>query len=298
MKFIWLGAAVLFSSIDASTGGLVNGLTSALSPVAGVPGNMRATDLNGDGKPDILVPETATGWLAVRLNNGDGSFGPVTRYKVGLLPSFITVGDFNHDGKVDVAVSNAGSGDVSVLLGRGNGTFSAAVSYPVSGSSAANGLPTLGEGTFSLVTGDFNGDGIPDIVASGTGTLNLKVLLGKGDGTFEPGENLSSLGIGPQCFSVADLNGDHKEDIAVVNSSSLYGVGDLAILLGRGDGTFIDTAANASYPLAFIPWATAVADFNGDGIPDIAVANGFPAVVSILFGNGDGTFRPQVEYPM
>ncbi|HWY24740.1 MAG TPA: VCBS repeat-containing protein [Nevskia sp.] len=400
MKIIWLAVAALFASIDASAGGLLDGLTSALSPVAGVPGNMHATDLNSDGKPDILVPETATGWLAVRLNNGDGSFGPVRRYKVGLLPSFIIEGDFNHDGKIDVAVSNAGSGDISVLLGRGDGTFSPAVSYPVSGSSAATGLPSLGAGTFSLVTGDFNGDGkediattnsvtnnvsvllgkgdgtfspartfpiagahslglipfalasgdfnhdgrpdlvsggalsvtillgngsggfnaaasyfvgfdiacvnvadvngdgIPDIVASGTGTLNLKVLLGKGDGSFEPGENLSSLGIGPQCFSLADLNGDHKADIAVVNSSSFYGVGDLAILLGRGDGTFTDTAANATYPLAFIPWATAVADFNGDGIPDIAVANGFPAVVSILFGNGDGTFRPQVEYPM
>jgi len=400
MKFSWLVVAVLFAGFDVSAEGLINGLTSALSPLAGLPGNMHATDLNGDGKPDILVPETATGWLAVRLNNGDGSFGPVKRYKVGLLPSFITEGDFNHDGKVDIAVSNAGSGDVSVLLGRGDGTFSAAVNYPVSGTAAASGLPALGEGTFSLVTGDFNGDGkedlattnsvtnnisvllgkgdgtfspartypiagahsigiipfalasgdfnrdgkpdlvsggalsvtillgngnggfnaaasyfvgfdiacvnvadvngdgIPDIVASGTGTLNLKVLLGNGDGTFKPGESLSSLGIAPQCFSLADLNGDHKVDIAVVNSSSLYGVGDLAILLGKGDGTFVDTARNATYPLAFIPWATAVADFNGDGIPDIAVANGFPAVVSILFGKGDGTFRPPVDYSM
>lgn len=390
----------LLAGADASAGPL-DPVTSALSPWAGVPGNMHATDLNGDGKPDILVPETATGWLAVRLNNGDGTFGPVRRYKVGLLPSFITEGDFNHDGKVDVAVSNAGSADVSVLLGRGDGTFSPAVRYPVSGAAAASGLPALGAGTFSLVTGDFNGDGIedlattnsvsnnvsvllgrgdgsfnpartyplagahsvgvipfalasgdfnhdgktdlvsggalsvtillgngaggfgasssyfvgfdiacvnvadvngdgiPDIVASGTGTLNLKVLLGKGDGSFTPGENLSSLGVGPQCFSLADLNHDHKIDIAVVNSSSRYGVGDLAILLGKGDGTFSDSAAgNATYPLAFIPWATAVADFDGDGIPDIAVANGFPAVVSVLFGKGDGTFRPQIAYSM
>jgi hypothetical protein len=400
MKFSWLMVVVMFASMDAPAAGLVNRLTDALSPLAGVPGNMHATDLNGDGKPDILVPETVTGWLAVRLNNGDGSFGPVARYKVGLLPSFITEGDFNHDGKIDIAVSNAGSADVSVLLGRGDGTFYPAVRYPVSGTAAASGLPALGEGTFSLVTGDFNGDGkedlvttnsvtnnisvllgkgdgtfspartypiagahsigiipfalasgdfnhdgkpdlvsggalsvtillgngsggfsaeasyfvgfdiacvnvadvngdgIPDIVASGTGTLNLKVLLGKGDGTFKPGENLSSLGIGPQCFSLADLNGDHKVDIAVVNSSSLYGVGDLAILLGKGDGTFADTAKNATYPLAFIPWATAVADFNGDGIPDIAVADGVPTAVSILLGKGDGTFRPQIEYPM
>ena len=407
MKFSWLMVAALSVSIDASAGnllnglgGLANGLTSALSPLAGLPGNMHASDLNGDGKPDILVPETATGWLAVRLNNGDGSFGPVARYKVGLLPSFITEGDFNHDGKVDVAVSNAGSGDVSVLLGRGDGTFKPAVSYPLSGASGVNGLLTPGDGSFSLVTDDFNGDGIediattnsltnnvsvllgkgdgtfspartypiagahslgiipfalasgdfnhdgkpdlvtggalsvtvllgdgaggfsaeasylvgfdiacvnvadvngdgiPDIVASGTGTLNLKVFLGKGDGSFTPGENLSSRGIGPQCFSLADLNGDHKTDIAVVNSSSSYGVGDLAILLGNGNGSFVDDAASPTYPLAFIPWATAVADFNGDGIPDIAVANGFPAVVSILFGNGDGSFRPQVDYPM
>src|SRR5258708_7341131 len=89
-----------------------------ISPAAGVPGNIATPDLIGRGLPDLVVPETGTDLLAVRLNDSHGSFGPVTRYPVGLKPSFIAVGDFDRDGHLDLAVSNAGSGDVSVRVGR------------------------------------------------------------------------------------------------------------------------------------------------------------------------------------
>ena len=364
-------------------------LLTALTPVAGVPGNVNAPDLNGDGRPDIAVPDFGTDYLSVRINRGDGTFGPVSRYKVGLKPSFIARGDLNGDGKVDLAVSNAGTGDVSVLLGNGDGTLQPARSYPVSGlgsfsleAADVNGdgvpdivtsnsvtndlsvLPGLGNGTFgpartfpiagphslgiipfalsvadlngdghpdaitggvSSVTvmlndghgnfratssntvgldiactkvGDLNEDGVPDAVATGTGTLNAQVLLGRGDGSFAAGQNASSLGIGPQCLSLADFNHDHHLDMAVVNSSSVYVHGVVSILLGDGHGHFTGTVAHSTYPVEFAPWATDTGDFDGDGELDLAVANTEPASVSILRGRGDGTFAPQVVYGM
>jgi hypothetical protein len=367
-----------------------------ISPAAGVPGNIATPDLTGRGLPDLVVPLFGTDLLAVRLNDGHGSFGPVRRYTVGLKPSFIAVGDFDRDGHLDLAVSNAGSGDVSVLLGRGDGTFAPARSYSISGASpglrgtsngtfsleaadltgngildlvtansASNDVSVLvgnGDGTFQpartypiaarggvgilpfalsvgrfgpgrapdLVVGgahtvtvmkndghggfgsvghyfvgfdiactkvaDLRGDGRLDIVATGTGTLNAEVLLGNGDGTFAPGQNLSSGGFGPQCISIDRLRRNGNLDLAVVNSGSPSGGGALAVFDGDGAGHF---ALAATYPVGTLPWASSVADFDRDGTPDIAVADtGVPASVSILHGNADGTFRPHVVYPM
>jgi hypothetical protein len=369
-------------------------LLEVLTPVAGAPGNMNAPDLNGDGRPDIAVPDFGTDYLSVRINRGDGTFGPLRRYKVGVKPSFVTRGDFNRDGKLDLATSNAVSGDVSVLLGNGDGTLQPARAYSVSAPGSfslgsfsleaadVNGdgvldivtsnsisndlsvLPGRGDGTFApartfpiagpasvgiipfaLSVGDFNGDhrldavvggvssvtfmlgdghgsfravssnpvgldiactkigdlnedGRPDVAATGTGTLNTLVLLGRGDGTFAAGENLFSLGIGPQCFSMADFNGDGHLDMSVVNSSSQHLRGVVGILLGDGHGHFSGDVVKTTYPTEFAPWATDAADFDGDGHVDLAVANTFPPSVSILRGRGDGTFAPQVVYGM
>jgi hypothetical protein len=367
-----------------------------ISPLAGVPGNIATPDLTGRGLPDLVVPEFGTDLLAVRINDGHGSFGPVRRYPVGLKPSFIAVGDFNRDGHLDLAVSNAGSGDVSVLLGKGDGTLVPARNYSVSGPSAgllglstgsfsieavdltgsgildlvtsnsvSNDVSVLmgnGDGTFQkamtypiaagggagilpfalsvveldgdhapdLVVGgidsvttmendgqghfhatgnyfvgldiactkvaDLNNDGKPDIVATGTGTLNAQVLLGNGDGAFTRGQNLFSGGFGPQCLSIGQLSGDGNDDLAIVNSSSTYVTGDVAIMDGDGSGRF---SLAATYPVGLLPWASSIADFNKTGRRDIAVANtGPPASVSILYANGDGTFKAQVMYPM
>jgi hypothetical protein len=364
-----------------------------LAPVIGVPGNIATPDLTGQGLPDLVVPEFGADLLAVRLNEGNGSFGPVQRYPVGLKPSFIAVGDFNRDGKLDLAVSNAGSGDVSVLLNKGDGTFLPARNYSVSSpsgglstgtfsleaveltgkgildlvtaNSVSNDVSVLignGDGTFQpahtysigtgagqgmlpfalsvlplgggrpddLVVGglhgvtlmagdghgafhplasypvgldiactrvaDLNGDGKDDLVATGTGTFNAQVFLGNGDGTFTPGEDLFSGGFGPQCFSIARLSAGGNLDLAIVNSSSAFGTGDLAVLDGDGRGQF-DLAAE--YPVGIAPWASSVADFNHNGGVDVAVANTGPtASVTILYGNGQGGFARKATYGM
>src|SRR5207248_3078866 len=122
---------------------------------------------------------------------------------------FVAVGDFDGDGKLDLAVANFNSANVSVLLGKGDGTFQAPNNFVV------------GTEPISVAVGDFNGDGILDLATAngidfGGGSNNVSVLLGKGDGSFQPAMNLAA-GSNPHSVAVGDFNGDGKLDLAVVN---------------------------------------------------------------------------------
>jgi hypothetical protein len=249
-------------------------------------------DFNGDGIPDLAVSGsslTAEYWgLTVLLGNGDGTFqSPSTYYAVGgYQPLAVAVADFNGDGIADLIALNQSTSGVgpiliSVYLGLGNGTFQNALI------SQTGGAP-YGEG-YSLGVGDFNGDGIPDIAMLGYNTLY--VFIGKGDGTFKPALT-SSVTAGALPFVVADLNGDGKADLAFSNGTGV------SVLLGNGDGTF---QAAASYGSFLLPRVVVTADFNGDGKPDLAVDSWNPvtapdSLLSVLLGNGDGTFQSPVSY--
>jgi hypothetical protein len=211
---------------------------------------------------------------------------PRTSYSTGnsypsLSVSVATV-DLNGDGKTDLVVGNATANNISVLLGNGDGTFQPAVNY------------AAGTYSISIAVGDFNGDGKPDVAVANSN--NVSILFGNGDGTLRPAVNYAA-GASPNWISVSDFNGDGKADLAVVDSGS----NSVGILLGNGDGTFQPLA---SFSAGATPLSLAVADFNGDGKPDLAVANsGFmtngqfgSGSISILLGNGDGTFRAAVSY--
>lgn len=205
----------------------------------------------------------------------------------------IAEGDFNGDGITDLAVANYGSSTVTVLLGNGNGAFT------VSASPVTNYNPN------AIAVGDLNGDGIPDLAVAGDGVLpcippqacavaTLTVLLGNGDGTF------TAAATNPDLISdhgwttgiaVADFNGDGIPDLAVSawdSGQAFSPGGEVAILLGNGDGTFTATASSPQTGTS--PESIAAGDFNGDGIPDLAIANSESNDVTILLGNGDGTF--------
>lgn len=198
----------------------------------------------------------------------------------------VATGDFNGDGKLDLVVlTGCGTGPcVSILLGNGDGTFQAHIDYPA----GTGDLPT------SLAVADLNGDGKLDLAVTNQSSDAVSVLLGNGDGTFQP---YAAYGAGGSPMSVADFNGDGKLDLAVVNSSGV------SIFLNKGDGTFPSTQDFSTAPG---PTSVTTGDFNGDGKLDLAVtavcasaSNCTGAgVVCILLGNGADTFQACVDYPV
>jgi hypothetical protein len=172
-------------------------------------------------------------------------------------------------------------------------TISVHLAGPVS-SAAAQFQPGVqypaGKFPFSVAVGDFNGDGKADLAATNDTIYaddKVSVLLGNGDGTFQPHVPYTLGGCNPFSLAVGDFNRDAKLDLAV--ACSLH----VKVLLGKGDGTF---QMPADYGAGLWTIFVAVADLNSDSFPDLVAANNSSATVSVLLGKGDGTFQPRVDY--
>jgi hypothetical protein len=315
-------------------------LPGFLAPLAfdagSAPSSVAVADFNGDGIKDLAVANLGSANVSVLLGNGDGTFQDAVNYAAGTEPISVAVGDFNGDTIPDLAVANWLSGTVSILLGNGNGTFQGGRSFAASyrlysvavGDFNGDGIPDFavvgnddfgrgtvsvglgnGDGTFivfsfvtvrdlpsSVAVGDFNGDTIPDLaVVDRSGVV--QVLLGNGDGSFQDQREWGAGGMDPSSGVVGDFNGDGIPDLAVAGLRSGISDGFVTVLLGTGDGGFRYAAGAAA---GYNPQSVAVGDFNGDGIPDLTVANysishGTPSV-SVLLGNGDGSFQPAMTY--
>lgn len=253
-----------------------------------------------DGSAIVFAPSSAIGlgapWEPVppRGINPNHLLQEAPAYATGANPISAAMGDFNGDGNEDVVTANLSGNNVSVLLGNDDGTFRPPVNY------ATQIAPS------SVAVGDFNSDGNLDIVVTNIcgsdktcrskGTVS--VLLGNGDGTFQAHKDYGVAAFQPYSVAVGDFNGDHKLDLAIANfcgddPTCQRGPGNVSILLGKGDGTF---QASMKFIVGNSPDSIGVADFDGDGKLDLAIANNLDNTVSILLGKGDGTFRRHVEY--
>ena len=243
-------------------------------------------DLRGNGSLDMVLgldcwecggDSVLSVWLGFQDLAGYGSGGGYqTTY-------WVAIGDVNGDGKPDLVAANqcpsgydCPNGTVGVLLGNGDGTFQSAASYPSGGNTAQ-----------SVLIGDLNGDGYPDLAVANCGSSSscttstagvVGVLLGNGDGTFRPAVTYSSGGNDATSIVLADVNGDGHPDLVVANAGS----NSVGVLLGKGDGTFASAVTFESGGGG--AYSVAVADVNGDGKLDMVVAN----CSSSSCGAGDG----------
>jgi hypothetical protein len=239
-------------------------------------------DLRGNGKQDLILAlpcqdaSCANGAISVLHGNGDGTFQPAVAYNIGASSNSIAVAvaDVNQDGKQDVV---AVDGSMSVLLGNGDGTLQSPVSY-------STGYPD----STGIAIGDLNGDGKLDVVTGsesfvwcfvdcGPEEATVSVLLGNGDGTFQPAVTFGTGGFFATSVALADMDGDGKADLVVTQQCTWrigacnQGGGQVAVLRNNGDGSFLPPLFYSTGGLN--AEAVALADLDGDGRPDLLMAN-------------------------
>ena len=277
-------------------------------------GGSQAADLDGDGRLDLAIMPNGSEAVFIFAGNAAGGFGPSvdTTVRDSYLGGLVT-DDFNGDGDLDMAAAVLDQDQVAIKLGNGDGTFGAETRFPA------------GVGPVFLASADMNGDGFKDLVVSLRNWHfdypdpippgSLVVLLGHGDGTFQPPSAPVNSGPSPTAMHVADLDGDGTPDVLIANFTDLLGVAqpDVSYFHGHGDGTFapdvrLIVGAEDHYPYGWThPMGLASGDFDGDGTRDIVVSlSGIPnpggggpnpavaGTVRVLRGLGGGAFAPFV----
>lgn len=246
------------------------GFTTAtvLLPSGAGPTGVAVGDFNGDGFPDLAVADRINGTVIILAGNGKGGFASSPLVSPGaayLGPTSIAVADLNGDGFQDLAVACQVSGTLAILLGNGSGGFAPA---------SAN-LIKVGAQPFSVVTGDFNGDGLADLATADNAGNTVTVLIGNGLGAFAPAPGSPFAVSSPWSLAVGDINGDGFTDVVV------GGAAGVSVLAGNGKGGFsLITGA----PTGAIPISVSLADLNGDGILDLVAANYGKNTVTVLLG--------------
>ena len=245
-------------------------------------------DFNGDGIQDLVTVSETDNTVTVLLGNGSGGFTPPLSAPpaLGFSPQFVAVGDFNGDSIQDLAVLNyegtlvTDNGSVSVFLGDGGGGFTKAAGSPIA----------VLIDPYMVVVGDFNGDGKQDLAIPASTSDNIHVLLGNGAGGFTAATGSPfATGHRPYYAAAGDFNRDGIQDLVVAT-----GDGNVTVLLGNGLGGF-SLSAGSPFALATPqPFSLVVADFNGDGIQDLAAAD-YSSIsptskLNVLLGNGAGGF--------
>jgi FG-GAP-like repeat len=247
------------------------------------PADIVAADFNGDGRLDVATGNAGSSDISVLLGKVDGTFEEPPGTSVGTIPIAMATGDFTGNGSLGVAVLEQDSDSVTILPGNGDGTFQQSLLVP---------LPA-GSGASAIVAGDFNNDGRLSLAVADTDLDEFSILLGNGDGTFESSTVALPQSVsGPTAIAAGDFTGNGVLDLAVVDRYS----SSVTILLNNGFGQFtvgqtiqLVNPANPSQPGVF-PDAIVAGNFTSNGDVGLVVAEPFIDAVTVLLGNGNGTF--------
>jgi uncharacterized protein (TIGR03437 family) len=269
------------------------------------PTSLVLTDYNHDGKLDVIqgtgdARGIGAGYDSTQINilpgNGNGTLqGSRVFTGAGNSLSFLGTGDFNGDGKLDVVANDQSKGTLYLFAGSGKGVFQKAAAIAALTSSNPYPAPYAG------ASGDFNGDGKPDLAVSDSGDGGITILLNSASG-LKPSTRLASGGAAAGGIVTGDFNGDGKLDLAVTtHPDPNFGTGNakVAVFFGAGDGSF---QMQKAYPAVAGPYTIVAADVDGDGNPDLVVAdrglrsNRTNGVILVYRNDGHGGFLAGKQY--
>jgi Flp pilus assembly secretin CpaC len=279
----------------------VAGSTNSILPSASYnvgigPVALTAADFRNIGQLDIAVVNEIDNTLTILVNQGSGTFlvssgSPISlgaaRANAPAVAPSIASAVLTTSGFHDLLVTDPVANTVQVLLSNGDDTFKQATGSPIN----------VGQQPSAIVTGDFNADGNQDFVVTNFTDNTFSLFLGNGDGTFKQATGspfaLPNAVTGPIAMAATDINSDGNLDLAIVNQTT----NNVSILLGNGNATFNESTGS---PIAVgkSPVAIATGDLNNDSHPDLAVVNQTDNTVSVLLGNGDGTFIAATNSPL
>ena len=242
-----------------------------------------AQDFDGDGRVDVASMNGTASNLSVFLRTPAGAFAAAggSPFATGSGPSKAVVADFNADGRSDFAVSNYVSGTVSVLLAQ-----------PLGGWALEGGSPGA-QGAAAVAAADVNGDNRPDLLVPDYNAGGVTVLLRQPGGGFVAEAGKPATGANPRDLAVADFNADGRPDTAVTN----LGSGTVTVLLRQPGGGFA-AESGSPIPVGTQPNGIVARDLNGDGRPDLAVANYGSDSVTVLLRQPGGGFAPDPASPV
>jgi hypothetical protein len=275
------GSGELAMLLGDGTGALA---APTFTPLGNAARQLAVADMNRDGKLDVAVANFNSQNVEVLLGAGNGTFGIPKVLATTAAITGLRSGDFNQDGIPDLIASHAANpGTITALVGSGSGSSTAAVS-----------VGTTSDQPNHLVTGDFNGDGKLDVVTSNLNGNNISILL---NNTATPAITPQTITYGAangftngstktRFLAVADLNRDGFIDLMTVDDPSPAN-GNVVVRLGNGGFPF---GSQTTFAVGVSPRHLAPGDFNSDGIPDIVVCNMTSGTLSVLTGNGSGSF--------
>lgn len=278
--------------INQGNGFFVPGATA---PVGDDTRGMSMGDLDGDGDVDFAVANRGSDTVSI-IRNTAGVLTTVATLTAAERPTSTAIADFDGDGIRDVAVGINRTGSLSVFRNLGNATFAAGQSFS-----------TLGQGADGIAAGDLNGDGKPDLgvaVNSDTGGLNALLVLRNtsviGAISFAGAQTFATGGIEPGSVAIGDLDADGRRDVATANKTS----GNVSIFGNTSVGPAITFAAPTLFATGASPESVTIADLNGNGTPELIVANRDSSTLSVFINgvtpprcpadldNGSGTGTP------